>query len=530
MGNLPEGIVENIREGKTLVENATLLIIVMIAALACFMYLGWLAGKKTQHSSADYMAAEGKMPFWLTTATLLATFICGGTVMGGAGTAFTDGLQATIPDPFAACLCLVAGGLLFQGIIRRTGAISAAAVYQNRYGVSGAMVAGVCTIFPMLFFAGAQIAATAKLFQILLGWDFITIAIAAGAFVILYTAFGGITAVAWTDFVQVGLLVLGVLVLFPVTLNKLNTMGGTQAAVDMMGADFFSLKNTDWSLTGILTYLALWVGASAGAMPGADIMQRGLVAKSPKVARWSAISAGIMMTFIGILVVFMGGWSNVFAANGMFTAEQSALIANDSELLIPLLSTHLLPSWFVAIFFVGILGAIMSSADSALFAPATIISNDILRPIVHKATGKPVEDKKLTLWTRLAVVGLGVIATLFGAFTQSVFTLMVLGFTVQIVLFFPLTLALYWKKANRAGGIAGMVTGVLFCAIMMISQGTIDPSPYWLLVFGPMFSSLIVQVIVSLLTQKIDAPVPLSHRDGTPIKWPELGANKFVEE
>ena len=144
-----------------MVENPTLLVIVMLAALACFMYLGWLAGKKTSHSSADYMAAEGKMPFWLTTATLLATYICGGTVMGGAGTAYANGLQATIPDPFAACLCLIAGGLLFQGIIRKTGAISAAAVYQNRYGVSGAFVAGLCTIFPMLFFGGAQIAATA---------------------------------------------------------------------------------------------------------------------------------------------------------------------------------------------------------------------------------------------------------------------------------------------------------------------------------------------------------------------------------
>ncbi len=513
-----------------MVDNPTFLIIAMVVALGCFMYLGWRAGKKTSGSSADYMAADGKMPYWLTTATLLATFICGGTVMGGAGTAYVDGLQATIPDPFAACLCLIGSGLLFQGIIRKTGAVSAAAVYQNRYGTSGALVAGICTIFPMLFFAGSQIAATAKLFQIILGTSFVPIAIAAGAFVIIYTMFGGITAVAWTDFVQVGLLVLGVLVLFPVTLAKLNSMGGQAAAAGMMGKEFFSLRNYDWSFTGILSYLALWVGASAGAMPGADIIQRGLVAKSPKVARWSSISAGIIMTFIGILVVLMGGWSNLFAANGVFSGEQMALIAEDGELLVPILANNLLPNWFVAIFFVGLLGAIMSSADSALFAPATIISNDIIRPIVHRHTGKPVEDKKLTLWTRLAVVGLGIIATVFGAFTQSVFTLMVIAWAVQIVLFFPLLLALYWKKANRAGGIAGMVVGMIFCATMMISQGTIDPEPYWLLVFGPMFASLVVQVVVSLATQKSDPPVPLSHRDGSAIKWPELGENLFVEE
>ena len=509
-----------------MVQNATFLIIVMIAALACFMYLGWLAGKKTSDKSEDYMAAGGKMPFWLTTATLLATFICGGTVMGGSGTAFVDGMQATIPDPFAACLCLVAGGFLFQHIIRKTGALSAASVYSDRYGTAGGLVSGICTIFPMLFFAGAQVAATGKLFQILLGWDFTTIAIASGLFVIVYTVFGGITAVAWTDFVQVGLLVLGVICLFPAVLSRLNEMGGHAAAVQLMGEEFFNFGlNGDWSFTGIMTYLALWVGASAGAMPGADIIQRGLVAKTPGVARWSSVTAGVLMTVIGLLVVFIGAWSNVFVDQGMFSASEIALINSDSELLIPLLATHLLPTWLVALFFVGLLGAIMSSADSALFAPATIVSNDIVRPLMEKKTGKPVEDKKLTLWTRFAVIGLGLIATLFGAFTQSVFTLMVIGFTIQIVLFFPLLLALYWKGANKTGGIWGMISGLAVCAILMISQGTIDYDPYWVLVFLPLAVTLLVEVVVSKATAQKDPPVPLTHRDGSIVKWPELAMN-----
>ncbi len=109
-----------------MVENSSILLLSMFLALACFMYLGWRAGKKTSDTSADYMAAGGNMPYWITTATLLATFICGGTVLGGAGIGFSQGMQATIPDPFAACLCLIAGGLIFQGIIRKTGALSAA--------------------------------------------------------------------------------------------------------------------------------------------------------------------------------------------------------------------------------------------------------------------------------------------------------------------------------------------------------------------------------------------------------------------
>ena len=479
---------------------------------------------------------------WLVTATILATFICGATIMGGGGVAYSDGLPASIADPFAACLCLIAGGFIFQGQIRRTGAVSPASVYQNRYGVVGGAVAGVCQIMPMLFFAGAQVAATGKLFQIVLGWDFKTVAILSGIFVIIYTAFGGITAVVWTDFVQVGILIIGVVVIFPAALAHVNALGGHQAAKDLLGADWFSLgygaalrtenlQTTVSSFENVIAYLALWIGASAGAMPGSDIMQRALVAKTPGVAKASAVLAGVLMTIIGFFVVYSGAWARFFVESGhnMFTAAEMEKLAEDSELVMPLISTHLLPPWFTAIFYVGLLGAIMSSADTALFAPATIIANDIIRPLSHRS-GKIIDDKKMITICRICVVALGIIATLFGTFTQSVYTLEVIGFTVQIVLFFPLLLALYRKGANRTGAIAGMIVGILWCVVMMVAQGTVDPAPYYALAFGPMIAGGLVQFIVSLATKKSDPPVPLMARDGSVLKWPELGENKFYIE
>ena len=527
---------------KPLVEHAGFLLVVMIAYLLLMLLLGYIAGRKTTDNSDDYMAAEGKMPFWLVTATILATFICGATIMGGGGVAYSDGFPATIADPFAACLCLIAGGFIFQGQIRRTGAVSPAAVYQNRYGVLGGVIAGVCTIMPMLFFAGAQVAATGKLFQIVLGWPFRTTAILSGIFVIVYTAFGGITAVVWTDFAQVLILIIGVIVIFPAALAHVNELGGQAAAHDLLGSDWFSLgygaalrtDNLDVSVHGfeaIISYIGLWIGCSAGAMPGSDIMQRALVAKSPNVAKYSAVFAGILMTILGFFVVYTGAWARFFVESGhnLFTSVEMERLAEDSELVMPLISTHLLPQWFTAIFYVGLLGAIMSSADTALFAPATIIANDIIRPLSHRA-GKIIDDKRMITIVRICVIALGIIATLFGTFTESVYTLEVIGFTVQIVLFFPLLLALYWKHANRTGAIAGMIFGILWCIVMMVSQGTVEPGPYYALALGPMIFGLIIQVIVSFATAKKDPPVPLMARDGSVLKWPELGENKFYVE
>jgi hypothetical protein len=57
---------------------------------------------------------------------------------------------------------------------------------------------------------------------------------------------------------------------------------------------------------------------------------------------------------------------------------------------------------------------------------------------------------------------------------------------------------------------------------MMLVQGSVEPEPYWVLTFGPMLIALAVQIIVSKATAKQDPPVPLTHADGSILKWPEL--------
>ena len=230
------------------------------------------------------------------------------------------------------------------------------------------------------------------------------------------------------------------------------------------------------------------------------------------------------MAGIGLLVVYIGAWGNVFMAKGWFTSQQMEAIKADAEMLVLIMSTNMLQPFLVALFFTGVMGAIVSSADSALFAPATIISNDIVRNLFIKAK-KPYADQDLTTWTQIAVAGLGVAATLLGAVTVSVFDLMVIGFTLQAVLFFPLTFALYWKGANKTGAVAGMITGMTLVLGFMLSQGTISPEPYWVLVFMPMGVGCLVQLIVSRLTARSDPPLPLTHADGSIISWPDLAKN-----
>ena len=505
-------------------ENKALIIGFVFTYMAVILFIGYLASRRAKGSAKEFLSAGGKMPLWLTTATLLATFICGATILGGSGVAYSDGLRGSIPDPFGACLCLIIAGAFYLKLIRKTGAISAGSVYANRYGNIGAALASVCMIPTFVFFGASQVAAAGKIFHTILGWDFTLMAFAAGLIIILYTCMGGIIAIAWSDFLQIVIMVGGVLLLFPVIFKEVGAVGGHTAAVALMGKDFFSFAPAAGTLTftGILAYLALWTGTSVGAVPGCDIIQRSLIAKNGNVAQKSGILSGIIMAGVGLLVVFIGAWTNLLVDAGTVSGDFAARIAEDRELLVPLLAQQYMPAILQALFLSAMLAAIMSTGDSAWFAPATIVSNDLLRPLAEKK-GKTVSDAQLTRWTRYAVIGIGILSTLLGVFTEVVFDLIVVGFTMQGgMLFFPLTLGLYWKKANKYGAVAGMIAGAVSILTIMIITGTMFPE-LWVLTFIPLLVSLTVQIIVSLATQKVCPPLPLTNKeDGTVIKWPEL--------
>ena len=127
----------------------------------------------------------------------------------------------------------------------------------------------------------------------------------------------------------------------------------------------------------------------------------------------------------------------------------------------------------------------------------------------------------------LAIFGGGMAATIFaliiGFFAETMYDLLIVAFQLLYhVLFFPIILGVYWKKANAPGAVAGMITGFLFIIIWMIIAGTMFPSPEWASTLVPGGVGGLVMVIVSLITQKRRPPQPLYTSDGKVLKFGEL--------
>ena len=169
-------------------------------------------------STDNFIVAGRNMPIWICTATLIATWFGGGTMMGSAGAAYASGLFGVIADPIGAALALMTMGLFFVRIFRRMRPFTLIEFLDNRCGKTAATIAGIGIISSNVGWVGALLVAFGYVFQSLTGVP-IQIGITGGAVaVFIYTVAGGMWAVAMTDFMQIVVIALGLVMLLVIVL------------------------------------------------------------------------------------------------------------------------------------------------------------------------------------------------------------------------------------------------------------------------------------------------------------------------
>ena len=417
--------------------------------LGGMLAIGLVASRRVR-SNADYIVAGRRLPLWLCTFTLFATWFGGGTAIGAAGAAYEEGLRGVIADPFGAALCLFVFGFFYATLLRRLDLLTVADFFRHRFGGSAEPLAALCLLPAYLGWVGSQFVAFGFILNALTGVD-TTLAIVAGAaVVIVYTMAGGLWAVSLTDAVQAVVLVTGLLVL------------GAVIALGPGGEGLVArIPETHWrflpeaSLAEGLFWIQAWVVIGLGAIPSQDLLQRALSARSAAVARRSAHAAGLLYLTVGMVPV----------ALGMAGAALLPGLENP-ELVVPLLCLeHLRPAG-VALVLGALLSAIMSSADSALLAPAGIVSENLAPHL------RPGLDDAARLRISRAVVPLfGAVSLAVALWFENVYDLMVSSWSVMLVsLLVPLSGGLYWRRPGRSAAVASMLAGLASWAALSALQ------------------------------------------------------------
>ena len=454
------------------------------------LVVGALAARKVKDSD-DFVVAGRRLPLWLCSTALLATWMGAGTTMGAAGAAYEGGVLAVIADPFGAALCLFLAGLFFVRMMRRMRLLTIVSLFQVKYGDAAGMLASVVLMVVYLGWTGAQLVAFGFILHSLAGVSTTTGILIASAIVLFYTAAGGMWAVTLTDFVQMLILTIGFVIILPIVMSNLGGWHAVYAALPE-GSLRLIPRQHDW--TTWLHYLRDWAVIGIGSIPAQDLMQRAMSAKNENVAQNAAYLAGVGYLTIGMIPVVLG-LVGALALPGLA----------DPELVLPELAQRYLHPIPMAIFVGALLAAIMSSADSALLVPASVLSANVVPYFYPRAS-----QRVRLAWARYSVPILGVAALGIALYTQAVYALMVDSFSALLVsILVPAAAAVWWSMANRSGALASMIGG----AVVWIGSLLVVPDlPADMLGLA---ASAICMLVVTPLTQRRDPPRPLRDPEGT---------------
>jgi SSS family solute:Na+ symporter len=417
-----------------------LLIASIIIYLLLTILIGFWASRRVK-TSGDYLLAGRSLPIVLSSAALFATWFGSETVFGASSEFLKRGLYGVIEDPFGAALCLILFGAFFARKLYNMNLLTLGDFFKIRFGKRTELVASICLAPPYVGYIAAQLVAMGLILNVVTGMELWVGIVASSIVVTLYTYIGGMWAISITDFIQSIIIIVGLLVLAIILADK---SGGVMTVLSEVPKENFKFfPNPDGK--EIVVYLAAWSVLGLGSLPSQDVFQRTMSSGSAKTACY--IGAGLYLT-IAMLPLFIS-----LCTKHLYPEQ----VSGDTQLTLPnmVLAHTTMP--IQILFFGSLLSAIMSTTSSAILAPALIFSENFVKPL----WGSHFSDKQFLILTKVSVLIFSAIGTTMACLRSNIYELVGESSILSLVsLFIPLTLGLYWNKANSVGALLSMVFGI----------------------------------------------------------------------
>ncbi|AWI79392.1 sodium:solute symporter [Parazoarcus communis] len=449
-----------------------MLLWLVVTYLLVSIAIGLIAATRV-HNTRDYITAGRNLPMFVVLAMVFATWFGAETVLGISATFLEEGFRGLISDPLGAAVCLVLFGLIFARPLYLMNLLTLGDFFRQRYNRSTELILSICIVLSYLGWVAAQVTALGLVFNVLSQGMVSSnegMLIGAGV-VLLYTLFGGMWSVAMTTFVQMIVIVLG---LIYVTWLAGDMAGGFSNVVGQAAAegklDFLpTLDSAD-----MIGWIAAFLTMALGSIPQQDVFQRVNSSRNERIAVWGTTLGGVSYFFFAAVPLFLA-----YTAQIIDPAMVERLIEEDSQLILPTLIIQYMPFAAQVIFFGALLSVIMSTASGTLLAPSVTFSENVL-----KGFFPGMSDRQFLLSTRVTVVVFTVLVTLYATSTESSIHQMVEN-AYRVTLagaFVPLAAGLFWKRANNLGaGLAialGLFTWIFF--ELFVPEGDIEPQLFGL--------------------------------------------------
>ncbi len=499
--------------------------IVFIGYIVMIISLGlWVSRDKKGHqkNTEDYFLAGKSLPWWAIGASLIAANISAEQFIGMSGSGFAIGLAIATYEWMAAFTLIIVGKFFLPIFIEKK-LYTIPQFIEQRFSTNLKTILAVFWISLFIFvnltsvlFLGAKAIDTilgsgdgSMIVYAIIGFCFIAAA---------YSIYGGLAAVAWTDVLQVVLLIIGGLITMFAALEAVTPGGGIINGFNHLlthaGDKFHMILSRDnpqyFNLPGIAVLIGgMWVANLYYWGFNQYIIQRTLAAKSLKEAQRGIIFAGILKLIIPLIVVIPG--IIVFV---MFTQpEGTAIIPGVNEAFqlpdgginfdkaYPWLISVFIPTGFKGLVLAALVAAIVSSLASMLNSTSTIFTMDVYKPFINKGASQKNMVNVGRTTAAVALVIAGFLAPLLGNIPQMFQYIQEYTGLVSPGILAVFLMGLFWKKATNKGAIIGVISSIL---VALLLKSAVVDLPWMDQMFYTMLITMAIIAGVSLTTSEND--------------------------
>ena len=528
--------------------------IILLVYLALLIFLGLFLGrtkKGEQKSASDYFLAGNTLTWWAVGASLIAANISAEQFIGMSGTSYADGIATAAYELMAAVTLVVIGKFLLPTMLKRK-IFTIPQFLRERYNDGVGLAFSILWLFLYVFVNLTSVAWLGALaIEQILGLQGVGIAIGGATismrmviilllFIIagIYSIYGGLASVAWTDVMQVIFLVGGGLVTAWFALKAVGGDDGVWAGLSNLYTDL----TTGEHLTDSHLHLVIQEshGASAFAnVPGIAavvggvwltnlgywgfnqyIIQKGLAAKSTDEAQKGLIFAGFLKILIPFIVVLPGICAYYISIHpeAFANLKGSINVADDAY---PWLVRNFTPTGIKGLTFAALSAAIISSLASMLNSTSTLFTMDIYKKYINKDA----DDKKLVTTGRLTSLCALIIAAiavkpLLGNLDQAFQYIQEYSGFIYPGIITVFGLGLLWK---RASGKAAVWTAIAVIPLGVIFKLCLGDVPFQLRAGYIFIICMTMFVLISLFDKKyVECELPSEKDQKTMIKWAKI--------
>lgn len=449
---------------------------IVVVYLLFMLWIGWYSSTKIT-SNTDFMVAGRRLGPLLMAGTLAATEIGGGSSLGVVQNGMSGfGLSASwyITTMGIAFVILSFIAPKFRAATVKT----VPEYFRRRYGKECGLITAIIMLLPLVGLTAGQFIASAVILSTMLNIDYQVAVVIVAVVVTAYSIMGGLWSVTLTDFVQVFLIVIGMIIAIPFALNYAGGWSCVTANIEPGTLSMFK----GYDVFGIISLVVMY---TATFSVGQEAVSRFYAAKDEKAAKGGAWLAALVNFIYAFVPTILGIITLALINMGKFSADKFASVG--ARYALPVLAMNTMPALICGLLFAGIISATMSSSDSDLLGAGSIFANDI-----YKAVLKPDASSQSVMNVTKIVMCLVGVASMFIALfnTQSIVSILMFCFTLRAAgSFFPYVMGHYWKKASKAGTIASLLAGTIVVVYLEHISGGV--------LFGIKFSQPIIPGLVA---------------------------------